>query len=101
MLPMAIIECIPNLSEGRRPEVVEAIATAIRGVPGIRLLDHSSDASHNRSVFTMAGDAVAVRQILLAAFGGNVEADLVEQLRANSDLALALVADNGGRKSRH
>ena len=43
------------------------------------------------------GDAAAVRQILLAAFGGNVEADLVDRLRANSDLALALVADNGGR----
>ena len=59
MLPMPIIECIPNVSEGRRPEVVEAIADAIRAVPGVRLLDHSSDASHNRSVFTFAGDAAA------------------------------------------
>src|SRR5260370_40365937 len=54
---MPIIECIPNVSEGRRPEVVDAIADAIRSVPGVRLLDYSSDASHNRSVFTMAGEA--------------------------------------------
>ena len=36
---MPIIECIPNVSEGRRPEVIEAIAAAIRAVPGVRLLD--------------------------------------------------------------
>src|SRR5260221_9107805 len=66
--PMAIIECIPNVSEGRRPEVVEAIAAAIRAVPGVRLLDHSSDASHNRSVFTMAGDADAIKAAVLALY---------------------------------
>jgi glutamate formiminotransferase len=65
---MAIIECIPNVSEGRRPDVVEAIAEAIRAVPGVRLLDHSSDASHNRSVFTMAGDAAPIKAAVLAMF---------------------------------
>ena len=60
-LRMPIIECIPNVSEGRRPEVVERIADAIRAVPGVRLLDYSSDASHNRSVFTLAGDAAAAQ----------------------------------------
>ena len=60
MHPMPIIECIPNVSEGRRPEVMEAIAAAIRSVPGVRLLDYSSDQSHNRSVFTLAGDGPAV-----------------------------------------
>ena len=65
---MPIIECIPNVSEGRRPEVIEAIAAAIRAVPGVRLLDHSSDASHNRSVFTMAGDAEAVKTAVLAMY---------------------------------
>jgi glutamate formiminotransferase / 5-formyltetrahydrofolate cyclo-ligase len=63
-----IIECIPNVSEGRRPAVVEAIASAIRGVAGIRLLDVSSDASHNRSVFTMAGDAPSLAAAILAMF---------------------------------
>jgi glutamate formiminotransferase / 5-formyltetrahydrofolate cyclo-ligase len=65
---MPIIECIPNVSEGRRPEVIEAIAGAIRAVPGVRLLDYSSDASHNRSVFTMAGDADPIKAAVLAIY---------------------------------
>jgi glutamate formiminotransferase len=65
---MAIIECIPNVSEGRRADVVDAIAGAIRAVPGVRLLDHSSDASHNRSVFTMAGDAGPIKAAVLAMY---------------------------------
>jgi glutamate formiminotransferase len=65
---MALIECIPNVSEGRRPEVIEAIASAIRAVPGIRLLDYSSDVSHNRSVFTLAGDATPLKAAVLAMY---------------------------------
>jgi glutamate formiminotransferase len=65
---MAIIECIPNISEGRRPEIVTAIADAVRAIPGVRLLDHSSDASHNRSVFTMAGEAEPLKAAVLALF---------------------------------
>jgi glutamate formiminotransferase / 5-formyltetrahydrofolate cyclo-ligase len=65
---MPIIESIPNVSEGRRPEVVEAIASAIRAVPGVRLLDYSSDASHNRSVFTLAGDAAPLKRAILAMY---------------------------------
>ena len=61
-----VIECIPNVSEGRRADVVSAIADAIRGVRGVRLLDFSSDASHNRSVFTFAGDAEGVERAMLA-----------------------------------
>jgi len=68
MHPMPIIECIPNVSEGRRPEVVDAIAAAIRAVPGVRLLDYSSDPSHNRSVFTMAGDAGPIKAAVLAMY---------------------------------
>ena len=68
MHPMPIIECIPNVSEGRRSDVVETIAAAIRAVPGVRLLDHSSDASHNRSVFTMAGDAAPIKAAVLAMY---------------------------------
>src|SRR6185295_10967847 len=63
-----VIECVPNVSEGRRPEIVAAIADAIRAVPGVRLLDHSSDASHNRSVFTLVGDATGVERAVLALF---------------------------------
>ena len=65
---MAVIECIPNVSEGRRPEIVAAMADAIRAVPTVRLLDFSSDASHNRSVFTFAGDAPGVERAVLALF---------------------------------
>jgi glutamate formiminotransferase len=63
-----LIECIPNVSEGRRPEIVAALADAIRVVPGVRLLDYSADASHNRSVFTFAGDAAGVERAVLALF---------------------------------
>jgi glutamate formiminotransferase len=65
---MAVIECIPNVSEGRRAEVIAQLAEAIRSVRSVRLLDASSDASHNRSVFTFAGDAAGVRQAVLALF---------------------------------
>src|SRR6476661_8188150 len=65
---MPIIECIPNVSEGRRPEIVDAIAAAVRAVPGVRLLDYSSDQSHNRSVFTLAGDAAPVKAAVLAMY---------------------------------
>jgi glutamate formiminotransferase / 5-formyltetrahydrofolate cyclo-ligase len=63
---MAVIECVPNVSEGRRAEIIDEMAVAISGVTGARLLDHSSDASHNRSVFTLAGDAEGVRNAVLA-----------------------------------
>jgi glutamate formiminotransferase len=65
---MAIIECVPNVSEGRRPEVIQAFVAAIRSIPGVRLLDFSSDASHNRSVLTLAGDAAPLKAAVLALF---------------------------------
>jgi glutamate formiminotransferase/formiminotetrahydrofolate cyclodeaminase len=58
----ALIECVPNFSEGRRPEVVEQIAEAIRSVPGAHLLDYSSDEDHNRTVVTMVGSPEAVEE---------------------------------------
>jgi glutamate formiminotransferase len=63
-----IIECVPNLSEGRDLASVEAIAAAVRGAPGARLLDVSSDRSHNRSVLTFVGDAAGVRAAVRALF---------------------------------
>jgi glutamate formiminotransferase len=63
-----VIECVPNVSEGRRPEIVAAMADAIRAVNGVRLLDYSSDTSHNRSVFTFAGEAAGVERAVLALF---------------------------------
>ena len=51
---MRLVECVPNFSEGRRPEVVAAIRAAIAAVPGVRLLDVSADPFHNRAVITFA-----------------------------------------------
>jgi glutamate formiminotransferase len=61
-----LVECVPNISEGRRPEVIEAVAAAVRGVTGVTLLNTQSDVSHNRTVLTFAGDAERVGQAVLA-----------------------------------
>lgn len=65
---MAIIECVPNVSEGRRADVIQALADAVRAVPGVRLLNRSSDVSHNRSVFTLAGPPEPLRAAVVALF---------------------------------
>ncbi len=62
-----IVECVPNFSEGRRPDVVEAIAAAIGFVPAVRVLDREMDADHNRCVITFVGDRHSVAE---AAFRG-------------------------------
>jgi glutamate formiminotransferase len=61
-----MVECVPNVSDGRRVEVLEALADAVRARRGVRLLDYSSDPSHNRSVFTFIGAGTAVRDAVLA-----------------------------------
>jgi glutamate formiminotransferase / 5-formyltetrahydrofolate cyclo-ligase len=63
-----IIESVPNVSEGRRTDVVDRIVEAVERVPGARLLDRSSDASHNRSVITMAGEPAPLKQAILALY---------------------------------
>ncbi len=50
-----IVECVPNFSEGRRPEVVDAICARITAVNGVRLLSREMDADHNRAVITFIG----------------------------------------------
>jgi glutamate formiminotransferase/formiminotetrahydrofolate cyclodeaminase len=57
-----LIECIPNFSEARRPEVIDQIVAAITSVEGARLLDRSSDLDHNRTVLTFAGGPDAVEE---------------------------------------
>ncbi|MCZ7570826.1 MAG: glutamate formimidoyltransferase [Ardenticatenaceae bacterium] len=56
----AFVECVPNFSEGRRPEVVEQIAAAMRAVPGLAVLNVQMDPDHNRSVITTVGSPDAV-----------------------------------------
>ena len=55
-----LVESVPNVSEGRRLDVVERLADALTSVQGVFLLDRTSDPSHNRSVFTVAGEHDAV-----------------------------------------
>jgi glutamate formiminotransferase / 5-formyltetrahydrofolate cyclo-ligase len=55
-----LVESVPNVSEGRRLDVVERLVDALVSVPGVFLLDRTSDPSHNRSVFTVAGEDDAV-----------------------------------------
>jgi glutamate formiminotransferase len=62
---MTVIECIPNISEGRRQDVLDACAEAIRAT-GARLLDVKPDATHNRTVFTFAGNREAVTSAVMA-----------------------------------
>lgn len=66
-----VVECVPNFSDGRRPEVYRAIADAIRSAPGTHILDISADADHNRSVITFVGSPAAVEE---GAFRGIAEA---------------------------
>ena len=59
-----LIESVPNVSEGRRAEVIDRMAAAIESVAGVFLLDRTSDPSHNRSVFTLAGEHGPVQDAL-------------------------------------
>ena len=72
-----IIESIPNVSEGRRLDIVASMADAIRAVSTVRLLNYSADPSHNRSVFTFVGDVAGVERAVLS---------LVEHAAASIDL---------------
>ena len=75
----SLIECVPNFSEGRRPEVVEEIVRAVRSIDGVTLLDHSRDETHNRSVVTFAGSAEPVVRAATAAVGRALELIDMEQ----------------------
>lgn len=70
-MPRQLVECIPNFSEGRRPEVIAAIKDSISQVKGISLLDQHSDEDHNRTVLTFSGAPDAVVE---AAFAGIAKA---------------------------
>jgi glutamate formiminotransferase len=61
---VSLIECVPNVSEGRRPAVIEACVAAVRDA-GAHVLDVSSDRAHNRTVLTLAGDAATLRDAVV------------------------------------
>jgi len=62
------IECVPNISEGRRPEVIAAISQAVARVPEALLLDQSSDHDHNRTVLTLVGSPEGLKNAILALY---------------------------------
>ncbi len=66
-MPNPIVECIPNFSEARRPEVVEAIQSAIAKNGDVTILDRHSDLDHNRTVITLIGAPAAVEDALFRA----------------------------------
>ena len=69
-----LIECIPNISEGQRPDVVSRIAAGIGHVGGVRLLDVQSDATHHRSVLTFVGDRGPLKAAVLQLYEDAVAA---------------------------
>jgi glutamate formiminotransferase len=73
---MKIVECVPNFSEGRRMDVVERILEAIRSVVGVKILDSSSDASHNRTVVTFVGEPQGVKEAAFRA--AQMAAELID-----------------------
>ena len=61
----AIVECIPNFSEGRNAQIIEGLVQVSKSVAGVSLLDYSSDQSHNRSVFTLVGDPEGIKSVAI------------------------------------
>ena len=79
-----LIECVPNFSEGRDTRKVDALVDAMRTVPGVLVLDRESDADHNRSVITLAGEPEAVAEAALRGVGKAAELiDLTRQTGAH------------------
>ncbi len=81
---MRIVECVPNFSEGRDKKTIDAIADAVRSVPGVSLLDVDPGEATNRTVYTFAGPP---EEVLEAAF---------QAIRAGSELI-----DMRGHKGSH
>ena len=90
-----IIESIPNISEGRNQEVIEACVDQIRTTAGCTLLNYSSDPNHNRTVITYIGDAKGVEEAsvklakkavelingqAITEFSGNVELKNIKEI---------------------
>ncbi len=74
-----LIECVPNFSEGRDLAKVDAIVDAMSGVTGAWVLDRTSDADHNRSVVTLAGNPEAVAEAAIR--GAGKAAELIDMTR--------------------
>ncbi len=71
-----LVECVPNVSEGRDPQKLARIAEAIRSVAGVTLVDQAADKDHNRAVFTFGGEPAAVQAAAIACY--DVAAELLD-----------------------
>jgi glutamate formiminotransferase / 5-formyltetrahydrofolate cyclo-ligase len=69
---MPLVECVPNVSEGRRSDVIAALAASL-AVKGVRLLDQSSDSSHNRTVYTFVGEPDRVQEAAIRLYDAAIE----------------------------
>ena len=58
-----VVKCVPNFSEGRNADVVQALVRVVRSVPGVALLDETMDPDHHRAVLTFAGRPYAVAEV--------------------------------------
>ena len=68
-----LIECVPNFSDARRPEVIQAISKTIANVEGVHVLDHHSDNDHNRTVVTYVGSPAGVEEAAFQAIAKAAE----------------------------
>lgn len=75
-----IVECVPNFSEGRNKEVIEAIVDEVKKVKEIKLLDYSPDEDHNRTVVTFVGNPESIKE---AAFNLVKKASELIDMRAH------------------
>lgn len=71
-----IVECVPNFSEGRNPELIEKIVNCFRNKTDVKLLDYSADADHNRMVVTVVGEPMPLAEAVLEAIG--VAKDIID-----------------------
>ena len=71
-----VVQCIPNFSEGRRPEVIERIVEAVCAAAPVKVIDYSMDPDHNRAVVTFLGEPEDVRKSMLA--GARVAVELID-----------------------
>src|SRR3989442_6130054 len=79
-MPAPLVECVPNFSEGRSRETLDALRATLTSVPGVRLLDVQADPDHHRSVFTFVAPPDAA---LEAAFRAVRKASELIDLRAH------------------
>ena len=66
---MAIVQCVPNFSEGRDLEKIEKIVEPLRGKEGVKLLNYEADKNYNRLVVTVIGEPNKVKNAVLESIG--------------------------------